>query len=132
MAASHDNFYVVTLIDRATGESGRVRDMVNGTIASRATFAGSSTTDLLGLASVYGYTATAGATLTLSTALLALGTPTQPFKFTVFDEGGNATTNNLIIDTEGSETINGGALVTISADFGKFDLYTDGTNYFAA
>ncbi len=132
MASSHDNFYVTTLIDRATGESGRVRDIVNGTIASRASFATvADTTDILGLASVYAYTGTTGSTLTLSTALLAFGTTSQPFKFTVMDEGGNAGTNNLIIDTEGAETINGATSLIMNVDFDGVDIYTDGTNYFA-
>ncbi len=130
MATSHDNFHVVTLIDRATGESVRVRDLANGTAVSRLPFAASSDTTTLGLAGIYAYTATAGATLTLSTALLELGTSTSPYQFTVSDEGGNAVTNNITTDTEGAELINGTS--TISADFGQVEIYTNGTGYFSA
>jgi len=131
MAVSHDNFYITTLIDRATGESVRVRGLANGTATSRISFNVNATTDQLGLAGIYADTGTAGATLTLSTALLAFGTPSAPHKFTVFDEGGNAGTNNIIIDTEGSETINGSATIAINSNNGAIDFYTDGTNYFA-
>ncbi|MCP4392698.1 MAG: hypothetical protein GY804_00230 [Alphaproteobacteria bacterium] len=131
MTTSHDNFYVTTLIDRSTGESARVRDLANHTNTSRLPFAATTTTDDIGLTGIYAYTGTAGATLTLSTALLNLGTATKPYLFTVSDEGGNTTTNNLTIDTEGGEFINGTTSATLNSNYSQIDIYTNGTAYFS-
>lgn len=49
----------------------------------------------------------------------------------VKDESGGATTNNITIDTEGAETIDGGASVTISVNYGVTKLYSDGLNWFS-
>ena len=46
------------------------------------------------------------------------------------DAGGNANTNNITIDTEASETIDGQATNVISTDYGVVRLYSDGTNWF--
>lgn len=48
----------------------------------------------------------------------------------VKDEGGNAGSANITIDTEGSETIDGAASVTISTNYGYRNLYSDGSNWF--
>ena len=48
----------------------------------------------------------------------------------VKDEGGKAGTNNITITTEGGETIDGGASVTISSNYGVVRLYSDGSNWF--
>ena len=50
--------------------------------------------------------------------------------FIVKDESGGARTNNIVITTEGSETIDGAASVTISADYGAITLYSNGSNLF--
>ncbi len=128
MATSHDNFYVTTLIDRSTGESARVKDVVNST-TTRLEFAVTTDTDTVGDATLYAYTATLGATLTTSDALIAKGSTTVPYVFTVKDEGGNAGTNNLIVDG-GTANIDGNADFTINADNGVVTMYSDGTNLF--
>lgn len=46
------------------------------------------------------------------------------------DESGAAGTNNITIDTEGAETIDGAASVTISVNYGVVRVYSDGTNWF--
>lgn len=46
------------------------------------------------------------------------------------DESGGAGTNNIIIVTEGAETIDGEASVIINADYNALSLYSDGTNWF--
>lgn len=46
------------------------------------------------------------------------------------DESGGAGTNNITIDTEGAETIDGSASVTITANYGVVRVYSDGTNWF--
>jgi hypothetical protein len=48
----------------------------------------------------------------------------------VYDEDGNANTNNITISTEGSETINGAATYTMDADSEAVHLVSDGTNFF--
>lgn len=68
-------------------------------------------------------------TITISTADITnvdrIGVP-----ITINDESGGAATNNIIIDTEGAETIDGVASVSITADYGDITLYSDGTNLF--
>lgn len=46
------------------------------------------------------------------------------------DAGGNANTNNITIDTEGSETIDGAATYVINTNYGIVRLYCDGNNWF--
>jgi hypothetical protein len=49
----------------------------------------------------------------------------------IFDASGNAGTNNITIDTQGSETINGAASIAIAANFGGARIYARGGNWFA-
>jgi hypothetical protein len=72
------------------------------------------------------YTATGAVTVTLSTECANVeGLPLH-----IKDAGGNAGTNNITIDTEGSETIDGSATVTISSNDDSVSLYSDGSNWF--
>lgn len=48
----------------------------------------------------------------------------------VKDESGGAAANNITIDTEGAETIDGAASITITANYGVARIYSDGTNWF--
>ena len=48
----------------------------------------------------------------------------------IIDSGGNANTNNITINTDGAETINGSASYTISSDYGKIGILSNGTNWF--
>jgi hypothetical protein len=50
--------------------------------------------------------------------------------FTVKDESGAASSNNITITTEASETIDGAATYVISTDDGHVTLVSDGTNLF--
>lgn len=72
------------------------------------------------------YTSTGAVTsLTLPTAQTVIGRI-----ITVKDAGGNANTNNITIDTEGSETIDGQSTLVINSDYGSVELYSDGSNWF--
>lgn len=74
------------------------------------------------------YTTTEAATVHLMTELL-----TSPGAGTVLwitDKDGNGDTNNIVVDTEGAEKINGADTYTIDADYGALQLYTDGTHWF--
>jgi hypothetical protein len=64
---------------------------------------------------------------------ISLGTATavQGFSISIQDEGGAAGTNTITIDTEGAELVNGAASVTITTNYAKLDVYSDGTNFFA-
>jgi len=50
--------------------------------------------------------------------------------FTVKDESGQASTFNIIISTEGSETIDGNDTYIISTNYGAVNLYSNGSNLF--
>jgi len=72
------------------------------------------------------YTATAAVTsLTLPTAQVQSGRV-----ITINDAGNNAGTNNITIDTEGSELIDGAATKVINTNNDSVELYSDGNNWF--
>jgi hypothetical protein len=72
------------------------------------------------------YTGTGAVTsLTLPTAQVIEGRT-----IVIKDAGGNAGTNNITIDTEGSETIDGSATNVINTNYGYVTLYSDGSNWF--
>lgn len=56
-------------------------------------------------------------TVVLATDVIPTDT-TKVGEIIIMDEGGNAATNNITINTEGAETINGAASMTIIADYG--------------
>lgn len=64
-------------------------------------------------------------TLTIATSSLENG------KEIVFkDTTGSSSTNNIIVDTEGSETIDGQTSFTIASNYTSISLISDGTNWF--
>ncbi len=52
-------------------------------------------------------------------------------QITIKDAGGGAEAYPITIDTEGAETIDGAASVTIDSNYGSETLYTDGSNWFS-
>lgn len=46
------------------------------------------------------------------------------------DETGDAALNNVIIDPNGTETIDGGLTIRIDSDYDSISFYTDGSNWF--
>ncbi len=98
---------------------------------ARVGFAVTTDTATLGRFSIYACTDTAAPrTLTLSTADIAFGSTARPCFLTVKDESGGAAAQNITIDTQGAETIDGAASVVISANYGSVTLYSDGSNLF--
>lgn len=72
------------------------------------------------------YTGTGAVTsLTLPSAQVVSGRVIH-----IKDAGGNAGTNNITIDTEGSETIDGSATAVINSNYSAYSLYSDGSNWF--
>lgn len=69
-------------------------------------------------------------TITISTADILAGSVTAPRLITIKDVSGAAGTNNITVDTEGAETIDGVANILISVNFGVARLYTNGSNLF--
>lgn len=92
---------------------GRTATAISGTFGANETIIGVTDTS-------------ASRTITLATAALTDGKT-----LAVQDESGGAVTNNITIDTQGAELINGAASISITTNFGAFDLYSDGTNWFA-
>lgn len=52
--------------------------------------------------------------------------------YIIQDELGDANTNNIVIGTEGTQTINGNATWTIATSYGTVFIYSDGINWFNA
>lgn len=96
---------------------------VGGLILGRVATAGNYT--VLG-AVIVGVTSTAAArTITLATSATEDGKV-----IIVKDESGAANVNNITIDTEGSELIDGAASKTINTAYGVKRFYSDGSNWF--
>lgn len=72
------------------------------------------------------YTGTGAVTsLTLPTAQVTAGRT-----IVIKDAGGNASVNNITVDTEGAETIDGAATFVMTSDYEDISLYSDGSNWF--
>lgn len=71
------------------------------------------------------YTSTGTCVITLDTDEVISGR-----KIIIKDTGGNAGSNNITINTENSETIDGSASFTISTNYDKVTLISDSTNWF--
>lgn len=113
----------------SAGYSGALEDMLYAwlsNINSRTTASGAthslSATDFIIHST---YTPTNTQTITLTTAQTLDGR-----LIIIKDAGGNAAANNITIDTEGSEKVDGANSIAITANYGVARLYSDGTNWF--
>ncbi|MBK2124816.1 phage head spike fiber domain-containing protein [Fangia hongkongensis] len=105
--------------------------LVDTLVRNSTTFSSSTNTNALQNPSIIRCTDTSSArTLTVSSSTIQLGKFSEVFEFIVKDESGGAGTNNITIDTEGSETIDGATSVVISVNYGAVRLYSDGSNLF--
>lgn len=76
---------------------------------------------------IYVDTSGGAVTVTLASADVADGN-----QITIIDSGGSSGTNNITIDTEGTETIDGSSSITIENDSSARTVSSDGTNWFTA
>lgn len=72
------------------------------------------------------YTSTGACTVTIPSSLIAI----SGFSVGIKDSGGNAGANNITVETEGSETIDGSANAVITGNYNFFTFYSDGSNLF--
>lgn len=75
-------------------------------------------------------TTTTDFTITLDSDLLAFADANFNYEIIIQDIAGIANTNNITIDTEGAETINGVDTLVINSNYGYARLKTNGTNWF--
>lgn len=105
--------------DQVETNGGRI---VNITTVNAATYDLLITDDIVHVT----YTSTGAVTsLTLPTAQVVAGR-----RIVIKDAGGQAATNNITVDTQGSETIDGVATFIIENDYESINLYSDGSNWF--
>ena len=80
--------------------------------------------------SLYRFTGTGGATLTLSDNTKDFADTTHAWLFTIKDEGGDCTANPLTITPE-SGTIDGAASIQIVIDYGSVLIYSNGQDFWS-
>lgn len=105
------------------GSGDFIRDQTRDTVSSVSS---SGQTDGTGMPQTELVDTSAGTfTRTLASADAAEGT-----EITIKDSGGNANSNNITVDTEGGETIDGAPSITLDADNESVTLVSDGSNWF--
>lgn len=92
------------------------------------TASGAGTTTIVLTDYIIGKTAITGGGDTIALPLAA--TAGSGKIFIIKDESGSAGTNNLTIDPNSVETIDGALTYVISTNYGKATIYSDGTNWF--
>ncbi len=133
MPLSHDNLHALTLIDRTTGQSVRVDNIANDTVGRKRgeIISGVNTTnDYPDGTTFFVLTGTSGGVLNLDNSLKALLSENNFASIIIADEGGNVNITSLII-TPDNGLINGVANIDLDTNYGRFELHTDGTDWFA-
>lgn len=92
---------------------------VTRTAVNTATYTALDTDELLGVTR----TATGACTITLPSSQAAI----EGRFYTIKDEGGNASSNNITIVGEGGETIDGAASAVIGTSYMSLTVYSTGT-----
>ena len=98
---------------------------MNGTIYNRTYITAATYTTLL-TDHIIGVNRAGVVTVTL----IASATAGAGFVYHIKDESGNASTYNITIDGNSSETIDGATTQTINTNYGAISVYSDGTNWF--
>jgi hypothetical protein len=105
-------------------DDGNSVELNNEIIVERSATAGNASSSNQ---TILGVTDTSAArTITLSTGDVVDGRI-----IIIKDESGGASTNNITIVTEGSQTIDGAASIAITVDYGVLRVYSNGTNWFS-
>jgi len=99
---------------------GRSKDLRTFQLGTSATVNFLQTSDIL----LVSYTATGAVTVNLPPAAAMVGRTIR-----IKDSGLNATTFNITIDANGSETIDGATTALIDTDAGALSLYSDGASW---
>lgn len=68
-------------------------------------------------------------TVTLPDSLLVTGITDVTREFVIKDEGGDASTHNIVVDPEGSTQIDGEDTYKITIDYGSITIYSTGTGW---
>jgi len=95
---------------------------INRTVVSGATYSVTASDYLLGVTR----TATGACAITFPTAQI-----TANRVWLIKDEGGGASTYNITIGTQGAETIDGAATLTVNVNYRMVTIYSNGTNLFS-
>jgi hypothetical protein len=72
------------------------------------------------------YTTTGACTITLP-QIAALGTTNNHKEFTIVDEGGNSSLNNITVNVNATDTVLGEPSIVLHADYSSITLYSDGS-----
>ena len=102
--------------------AGKSKIESNKTVVDTATYELNGTDGILHVT----YTATGAVTIALPSSQCI---NSRPF-ITIKDAGGNANTNNITLETEGSEKIDGADTLSLQTDNGSFRLYPYNSNWF--
>ena len=119
--------YLITLIKFLRKQLSDMADAINInssvtiTIVEAATYTVEGTDDILHVR----FTNTAAVTITLPTVQA-----TDSRVIVIKDADGNAATNNITIETEGSETIDGATNFVMNVDSMSIDIYLIDSNWF--
>lgn len=114
---------LLSFVTKPTSGSGFTRkEIVSG---SSTNYQILSSDEFLGIS----YTQTSSGTLTLPDPTDGSN---QSKRFTVIDESGNASVNNINIQPFASESIIGNTSLIINGDYNSVNLYTNGTDWFIA
>ena len=66
----------------------------------------------------------------ITSILIPTSLMTKGREITIKDGGGNASVNNITVETEGAETIDGESNLVMNSNYDSSTLYSDGSNWF--
>lgn len=126
----------VMAIDRVLGNFGigttspTSKLTIDGVISEKAQTFTSTSTITTPIKYINCNTTSTAFTLTLDSDLLTYASTSFNYYIIIQDISGIANTNNIVIETEGSEKINGSDSAIINSNYGYLKLKTNGSNWF--